>query len=117
MTPGKPIYGKEGQELEKTISKLIGRHNVLCNIENIFAENEIASEYFEKAKDEVLDSGNQSLAVIFEIAIENMAEFIDDHKDDETTDVDKLRSRIYSLESENRKLKMKLENITKAVNS
>ena len=74
-------------------------------------------EYFEKAKDEVLDSGNQSLAVIFEIAIENMAEFIDDHKDDETTDVDKLRSRIYSLESENRKLKMKLENITKVINS
>ena len=117
MTPGKPMYGKEGQELEKTISKLIGRHNVLCNIEKIFSENEIASEFFEKAKDEVLDSGNQSLAVIFEIAIENMAEFIDDHEEDETTDVDKLRSRIYSLESENRKLKMKLENITKAVNS
>ena len=117
MTPGKPIYGKEGQELEKTISKLIGRHNVLCNIEKIFTENEIASEYFEKAKDEVLDSGNQSLAVMFEIAIENMAEFIDDHEEDETTDVDKLRSRIYSLESENRKLKMKLENITKVVNS
>lgn len=117
MTPGKPIYGKEGQELEKTISKLIGRHNVLCNIEKIFTENEIASEYFEKAKDEVLDSGNQSLAVMFEIAIENMAEFIDDHEDDETNDVDKLRIRIYSLESENRKLKMKLENITKAVNS
>ena len=117
MTPGKPIYGKEGQELEKTISKLIGRHNVLCNIEKIFTENEIASEFFEKAKDEVLDSGNQSLAVMFEIAIENMAEFIDDHEEDETTDVDKLRSRIYSLESENRKLKMKLENIIKAVNS
>lgn len=117
MTPGKPIYGKEGQELEKTISKLIGRHNVLCNIEKIFAENEIASEFFEKAKDEVLDSGNQSLAVMFEIAIENMAEFINDHEEDETTDVDKLRSRIYSLESENRKLKMKLENIIKAVNS
>ena len=54
---------------------------------------------------------------MFEIAIENMAEYIDDHEEDETTDVDKLRSRIYSLESENRKLKMKLENITKAVNS
>ena len=36
MTPEKPIYGKEGQELEKTISRLIGRHNVLCKIEEIF---------------------------------------------------------------------------------
>lgn len=117
MTPEKPIYGKEGQELEKTISRLIGRHNVLCKIEEKFTENKIASEYFENAREEVLDSGNQSLAVIFAIAIENMAEFIDDHEEDEITDVDKLRSRIYSLESENRKLKMKLENITKAVNS
>lgn len=117
MTPGKPIYGKEGQELEKTISRLIGRHNVLCEIEEKFADNKVASEYFKQAREEVLGSGNQSLAAMFAIAIENMAEFIDDHEDDEITDVDKLRSRIYSLESENRKLKMKLENITKAVNS
>lgn len=117
MTPEKPIYGKEGQELEKTISRLIGRHNVLCKIEEKFTENKIASEYFKNAREEVLDSGNQSLAVMFAIAIENMAEFIDDYKDDQATDVDKLKSRIYSLESENRKLKMKLENITKVVNS
>lgn len=117
MTPGTPIYGKEGQELEKTISRLIGRHNVLCRIEKVFAENEIANKYFEKAKEEVLDSGNQSLAVMFEIAIENMTEFIGDHEDDETpTDVDKLQYRIYNLESENRKLKMRLDNITKVVN-
>lgn len=117
MTPEKPIYGKEGQELENTISRLIGRHNVLCQIEEKFTENKIASEYFENAREEVLDSGNQSLAVMFAIAIENMAEFINDHEDDEITDIDKLQSQIYSLESENRKLKMKLENITKAVNS
>lgn len=117
MTPGKPIYGKEGQELEKTISRLIGRHNVLCKIEEEFTENKIASEYFENAREEVLDSGNQSLAVMFAIAIENMAEFIDDYKDEQATDVDELKSRIYSLESENKKLKMKLENITKVANS
>ena len=118
MTPGTPIYGKEGQELEKTISRLIGRHNVFCTIEEKFVDNKVASEYFKQARDEVLDSGNQSLSVMFAIAIENMAEFIEDHEEDgEITDVDKLRSRIYSLESENRKLKMKLENITKVVNS
>ena len=54
---------------------------------------------------------------MFAIAIENMAEFIDDYKDEQATDVDELKSRIYSLESENRKLKMKLENITKVANS
>ena len=118
MIPATPIYGKEGQELEKTISKLIGRHNVLCDIEKIFSENKVASEYFKKAKDEVLDSGNQSLAVMFVIAIRNMAEFIEDHEDDEeTTDVDKLKSQIYNLESENRKLKMKLDVISNAVKS
>ena len=117
MTQEKPIYSKEGEELEKTISRLIGRHNVLCKIEEKFTENKIASEYFENAREEVLDSGNQSLAVMFAIAIENMAEFIGDYKDGEATDIDKLKSLIYSLESENRKLKMKLENITKVVNS
>lgn len=117
MTPGTPIYGKEGQELEKTISRLIGRHNVLCDIEKVFAENEVASKYFEKARDEVLDSGNQSLASMFVIAIKNMAEFIEDHEDDESTDIDMLQSRIYSLESKNRRLKMKLENIANTVNS
>lgn len=118
MTPGTPIYGKEGQELEKTISRLIGSHNVLCTIEEKFAENKVASEYFEKAREEVLDSGNQSLAVMFAIAIENMAEFIEDHEDDEEiTDVDKLQYRIYDLESENRKLKAKLDKINESVNT
>lgn len=54
---------------------------------------------------------------MFVIAIEKMAEYIEDHQDDEDTDVSKLQSRIYNLESENRKLKMRLENITKVVNS
>ena len=49
MTPDTPIYGKEGQELEKTISKLIGRHNVLCDVEEFFAKNKVANEYFKEA--------------------------------------------------------------------
>lgn len=117
MTHDTPIYGKEGEELERKISRLIGRHNVLCRIEEVFTKNKIATDYFEWARDEVIDSGNQSLASMFVIAIEKMAEYIEDHQDDENTDVNKLHSRIYSLESENRKLKMRLENITKAVNS
>lgn len=117
MTPDKPIHGKEGEELEKKIGHLIGRHNVLCRIEETFAKNNIATGYFEWARDEVIDSGNQSVASMFAIAIEKMADYIENHEDENTTDVDKLYSRIYSLESENRKLKLRLENITKAVNS
>ena len=117
MTPDKPIYGKEGQELEKTIGKLIGRHNVLCSIEKVFSENEIANKYFEEAREEVLESGNASLATMFVIAIENMVEIIKDYEKDKMTDLDKLKSCIRSLELENRKLKMKLDNITKVVNS
>ena len=117
MTPDTPIHHKEGEELKNTISRLIGRHNVLCRIEEVFAKNKIATDYFEWARDEVFDSGNQSLASMFVIAIEKMAEYIEDHQDDENTDVNKLQSRIYSLESENRKLNMRLENITKAINS
>lgn len=117
MTPDKPIYGKEGEELERKISHLIGRHNVLCRIEEVFDRNKTVSEYFENAREEVLDAGNQSLASMFVIAIENMAEYIEDHENEDTADVNKLQSRIYNLESENRKLKMKLENITKVVNS
>lgn len=70
---GEPIYGKEGDELKNKIGHLIGRHNVLCSIEKAFHDNRRALEYFEEARQEVLDSGNQSIAVMYEIAIENMA--------------------------------------------
>ena len=115
MTPDKPIYSKESDELKKLFNKLIGRHNVLCSIEKVFAEDEVANRYFEEAREEVLDSGNQSLASMFVIAIENMAKFIYDHENEET-DIDRLKHRIYDLESENRKLKRKLDNINEVVN-
>lgn len=35
-----------------------------------------------------------------------MTEYIEDHKDEDNTDVSKLYSRIYNLESENRKLNL-----------
>lgn len=116
MTPAQPILHEESSRLERQYSSLIGRHNVLCSIEEVFVKNSTANLYFEKARDEVLESGNQSLASMFVIAIKNMAEYIKDNENEEDTDKDSLLSKIYSLESENRKLKMKLESITKAVN-
>ena len=116
MTPEKPIYGKEGQELEKTISKLIGRHNVLCDVEEFFTKNKVANEYFKEAKDEVLGLGNQSYSSMLVIAIKNMVEFIEDQNEVDT-DVEKLRLRIYDLESENRRLKTTLGSINKILST
>ena len=116
MTPEKPIYGKEGQELEKTISKLIGRHNVLCDVEEFFTKNKVANEYFKEAKDEVLGLGNQSYSSMLVIAIKNMVEFIEDQNKVDT-DVEKLRLRIYDLESENRRLKTTLGSINKILST
>lgn len=117
MTPSKSIYSGESENIIETISKLISRHNVLCAIEDAFAKNKTASEYFQIAKNEVLESGNQSYGSMFAIAIESMSEFIEDHEDEEVTDIDKLQYRIYNLESENRKLKAKLDEIIKVANS
>ena len=116
MTPDTPIYGKEGQELEKTISKLIGRHNVLCDVEEFFTNNKVANEYFKEAKDEVLGSCNQSYSSMLVIAIKNMVEFIKDQNEVDT-DVEKLRLRIYDLESENRRLKTTLGSINKILST
>ena len=112
MKADNPIHGKESDELEKLYSKLIGRHNVLCAVEKVFEENKVANEYFEKAREEVLDSGNQSFASMLVIAIENMAEYIADTEDGEVTDADILKMKLYELESENRKLKSKLDSIS-----
>lgn len=112
MKADNPIHGKESDELKKLYSKLIGRHNVLCAVEKVFEENKVANEYFERAREEVLDSGNQSFASMLVIAIENMAEYIADTEDGEVTDADILKMKLYELESENRKLKSKLDSIS-----
>ena len=76
-----PIYSKQGEELKSTISNLISSHNTLCSIEEAFQKNKYAKQYFEDARREVLDSGNQSLAVMYAIAIENMSNFIEDNQE------------------------------------
>lgn len=109
----KPIYHEESEKLEKLYSKLIGRHNLLCAIEEVFEKDKILSRYFEEAKREVLDSGNQSISSMYVIALEAMAQELKDNE--ETPKEDELLSKIYKLESENRKLKMKLEEIKKII--
>lgn len=109
----KPIYSKESTELEKLYSKLIGRHNMLCSIEKTFEENKTLPNFFEEAKEEVLDSGNQSISSMYVIALNNIARNIEDNED--TPKEDELLLKVYALESENRKLKSKLEEIKKII--
>lgn len=109
----KPIYHEESEKLERLYSKLIGRHNLLCAIEEVFEKDKILSRYFEEAKREVLDSGNQSISSMYVIALENLAEKLENIE--EPKEEIELLSKIYKLESENRKLKMKLEEIKKII--
>ena len=117
MVKNNPIYGSKSDEIMKLISKMISSHNTLCSVEDVFADNEIASKYFEEAEKEVLDSGNQSLASMFVIAIQNMAEYIKDCENSkEMSDVSELQCRIYKLESENRVLRSKINTVKKLIN-
>lgn len=115
MTPQKPIYTEEQKRHNDEYDRLVGRHNLLCVIERTFANNEVASRYYEEAKTEVLDSGNCSMGSIFAIAIKNMARDI--HENEEDNDIDKLYSKIHELQSENRQLKQALNDIIDVIAS
>lgn len=108
----KPICGKEAQEMEDQYSHLIGRHNVLCKVEEAFSENTTAAEFLEKAREEVLDSGNYSYASILEIAIKEMGYEINayENETEKTTDFDMLKRENHMLQSENKRLKEIIRN-------
>lgn len=106
------LYSKESDELIKTIHSLISANNSWESVAEFFNTNKIGKQYFEDAREEVLESGNQGYSTMIIIALRNMCERIEDAiADEENGDVSILHSKIYSLESENRKLKRKLEDI------
>lgn len=106
-----PIYIVEKQEMHNQLDRLIRSHNLACAICDIFENNKIAKQYFDYGKDEVLDSGNQSLSSMYVTAIFRMCDFIEEHSDEDSTDIEELQIRIYNLENENRRLKSKLQQI------
>lgn len=114
----KPIYGQESNEMQKQLSNFVCEHNLLTDILEVFKENKIAKEFFEEARDEVLESGNAGLNSMYVIALENLISKAEAYLEDEyeSTEVDKLKSKIYALEKENRILKMKVEAIEKILN-
>ena len=108
-----PIYSTEENKIKSKINTLISSHNVLCDIMNVFDKNRIAHEYFESARYEVLESGNQSLSSMCVRAIDNMA---DDANENNKCDNDEVLTKIHSLERENRILKSKLESVMNVLN-
>lgn len=113
----KPIYSDESNKIQRQLSEFICSHNMLSDILEVFEQNETAKNYFEEAKDEVLESGNQSLSSMYAIALENLikdAEYYQEDKN-EASEVDKYKSKIRELERENRILKTKIENIEKVL--
>ena len=81
------IYSKESDELINTINSLISGNNAWEEIKEVFDTDKIGNKYFEDARKEVLESGNQGYSMMVVVALRNMCD------------------RIYDLESENRKLK------------
>lgn len=110
MVSNEPISKAESEKLEDLCSKLISRHNILCAIEKAFKENITAHLYLEEARQEAYASGNQSMAVIFNLAIKSMAGRLQEFLNDDC-EPNKLQSRIHELESENHMLKAKLSRI------
>ena len=115
IAAGEPIYSKESKEYQDRLSYLIGRHNVLCSIEKAFNNNPEALKCFNEAVEEVLDSGNQSVSSMFALAIENMADKLENYDEEINPDIDAVRTKIRQLETENNNLRAKLDSIAMLV--
>ena len=111
MLPDTPIMSHESEKLEKLFAKLIGRHNVLCDIEECISNDVILDKYFSDARDEVLASGNQSLSSMIVLMLENMAEYIRDHEKEDNTDIEQCHEKHRQLESKYRVVKNQLDTI------
>lgn len=109
----KPIFHKESEEMRQQLSNFICEHNMLTDIIKIFEENKTAKQFFEEAREEVLESGNSSLSSMYVIALKNLITKAEAYieEENETTDLDKLHNKIWKLERENRILKTKVETI------
>lgn len=109
---------EKSKYIHKTIDTLISSHNTFGYITELFDNDVTIMKYFEAAREEVIESGNSSLGVMMVIALKNMAERLRNlEKETDDSDIEKLQFKIYKLESENRKLTARLNNITEVVNN
>ncbi len=110
----KPIYSKESDSMEKQLHNFVSEHNLLADILNVFNENDTAKQFFEEAREEVLESGNCGLNTMYVIALRNLIAKVEAYMEEEwdETNVDKLNSQIWQLERENRVLNAKLDKLS-----
>ena len=109
----KPIYSEESEKIKKQLNNFICEHNLLVDIIEVFEKNTTAKTFFEEARKEVLDSGNQGLNSMYVIALEKLiqdAKYYQKEKD-EVKEIDEYRNKIRELERENRILRTKVKNI------
>lgn len=117
MLDYKPMYSKESDKLQKDISSLISGYNCFADITKVFNENSIVKEFFENARNEVIESGNASLSVMMKITLEEMSSTIENLRE-EVADLEKavesgkqesLQAEIRALKRENKGLRERIE--------
>lgn len=126
-----PMYGSESDKLKKDISRLISGYNCFCDMFKKFNTG-VPKEFFEKAREEVLDSGNASLSVMLCIAIEEMGNVIQELRENnkelesdlEFQSETEQSKRLRELEKEVKQLRYRIqkkdsviEKVSKALNS
>ena len=108
------ITEKEFNDIKDKLNSLISANNTLERIVDEFNTNPIIKRYFEKAEEEVLESGNQSLSSMMCIALREMACDIEDYeRREEITDTNEY---IRKLQVENAHIKYKYTNLKNLTN-
>ena len=72
----------ESEPLTAKIGEMIALYNTYCAIEETFCNSKILSEYFDKAKEEVIKNGNCGLGMIYSRALKNLATALAIYKED-----------------------------------
>lgn len=126
-----PMYGDESDKLKKDINKLISGYNCFCDMFKKFNTG-VPKEFFERAREEVLDSGNASLSVMLCIAIEEMGNVIqrlrEDNKEleselefqsdtEQSKRLRELEKEVKQLRSQIQKKDSVIEKVSKALDS
>jgi len=108
------ITEKEFNDIKDKLNSLISANNTLQRIVDEFNTNPIIKRYFEKAEEEVLESGNQSLSSMMCIALREMAYDIEEYeRREEITDTNEY---IRKLQVENAHIKYKYTNLKNLTN-
>jgi len=115
-----PMHSKESDALKQTIQHLISGYNCFISVQDAFEHDSTASFWLEKARDEMVQSGNCGLGTTYAVAIDLMSEQVrlGDEMEEELSDENlfKLQSKISDLEKQNRILSRQLESIKSIIN-